>query len=113
MRGPVCAVAAFLPEVSGGRLAAHRESCRRCRADDARRRSLERELAALGAELAPAPPALHASVMARIGLQDSADPRRALAARAVARHAAAAGVAVLLLAAWLAGLARRRSRATA
>jgi len=51
--------------------------------------------------------------MARIGLQDSADPRRALAARAVVRHAAAAGVAVALLAALLAGLARRRSGATA
>jgi len=113
MRGPVCAVAALLPGVSGGRLAVHRERCLRCRADDARRRSLERELAALGAEVAPAPPALHASVMARIGVQDSADPRRALAARAVTRHAAAAGVAVALLAALLAGLARRRSGATA
>ena len=113
MRGPVCATAALLPGMSTGRLAAHREGCLRCRADDARRRSLDRELAALGAEVVPAPPSLHASVMARIGPQDSADPRRALAARAAARRAAVAGVGIAVLATLLAGLARRHSRAAA
>jgi len=112
MRGPICAAAALLPGVGEGRLAGHRESCLRCRAHDARRRSLARELAALGAEVAPAPDTLQAAVMARLGPQDAVDPRRALAARAVARHAAAAAVAVAVLAVLLAGLARRHSRAT-
>ena len=86
MRGPLCATAALLPGVSGGRLAAHRERCLRCQADKARRRSLDRELAALGAEVAPAPATLHAAVMARLGPQDAADPRRGPAARAPARR---------------------------
>ena len=111
MRGPVCAAAALFPVERGGRLAAHRAGCLRCRAEEARRRSLDRVLEALGAEVVPAPASLHAAVMARLGPQDAADPRRALAARAAARYAAAAGVAVALLAALLAGLARRHSRA--
>lgn len=113
MRGPVCSAAALFPGRSRGRLAAHREGCVRCRADDALRCSLESDLAALGAEVVPAPATLHAAVMARLGPQDAADPRRVLAARALARRVAAAGVGVALLAALLFGLAHRRARATA
>jgi hypothetical protein len=85
MRGPICAAAALLPGVGEGRLAAHRESCLRCRADDARRRSLARELAALGAEVAPAPDTLQAAVMARLGPQDAVEARPAVAAPARGR----------------------------
>jgi hypothetical protein len=111
MRNPLCTVAGLLPGVRWGALSAHREHCLRCQAADARQHSLGRDLAALGAEVVPAPPTLHTAVMARLGPQDGADPRRALVARAIARYAAAAGVAVGLLSALLAGLARRRSRA--
>jgi anti-sigma factor RsiW len=109
MKRPLCAAVALLP--SGWRiLARHQASCLACQAAAARGRALQRSLASL-AEPLPAPPGLHAGVVARLGVQDSADPRRALVARAVARYTAVAGVAAGMLAVLLGGLVRRRARA--
>ncbi|MFH1329832.1 MAG: hypothetical protein ABIJ48_04155, partial [Actinomycetota bacterium] len=71
----------------------------------------QRGLAALAAELVRAPAGLKAQVLARLGRQDSADPRRGLVARAAARYTAAAGLGVATLVALATGLARRRARA--
>jgi hypothetical protein len=91
----------------------HREHCLRCQVDDTRQRSLSREIAGLRTEVVPAPPTLHTAVMARLGPQDLADPRRRLVAGLAARKAAAgvalAGVTATAIAV-LTGMARWRSR---
>jgi hypothetical protein len=48
--------------------------------------------------------------MERIGPQDALQPRRALVAQRVARHAAAAGMGTATAAAIATGVLRRRSR---
>jgi anti-sigma factor RsiW len=111
MRDPLCTVSRLLPDVHWAALSAHREQCLRCQAEAARWHRLVHDLAALGADVMPAPPTLQAGVLARLGPQDAANPRRALITRAIARYAAAAGFAAGLLVALLSGLARRRSRA--
>jgi hypothetical protein len=111
MRHPLCTASRLLPDARWPALSAHREQCLRCQAEAARRHSLARDLTALGAEVVPAPSTLHTAVMARLGPQDAANPRRTLITRAIARYVAAAGLAAGLLGALLAGLARRRSRA--
>jgi anti-sigma factor RsiW len=111
MRDARCLLASWLPGQRFAALAAHRESCLRCQAAAARDRSLQRALRGLAAELMPAPAGLHSAVMARLGRQDAADPRRNLAARAAARYTAAAGLATAAAVALAAGLARRHSRA--
>ena len=68
-------------------------------------------LAALAVEIIPAPATLVPRVMSRIGVQDSADPRKQMLARVRARYATATGVAVATAAAVATGLLRRRSRA--
>ena len=94
----------------GGRARAHRASCLRCQATDARHRVLHRELEAIGRETVPAPRQLAPAVATRLGTQDAVDPRRALAARLTARYAAAAGVSAATAAALITGIVRRRSR---
>jgi len=112
MREPQCFLAAVLPDGwQVPTLVDHRRACLRCQAAAARERNLRRGLEALGADLVPAPPGLQARVLARLGEQDAADPRRALVARAAARYAAVAGLASATLLALAAGLARRHSRA--
>jgi hypothetical protein len=112
MRGWRCLLAGALPaDLAWGPLEEHRDSCLRCQADDARDRALLRSLRAWGEEVLPAPASLQVRVLARLGEQDAADPRRALVARAATRYAAAAGLASAALVALLAGLARRHSRA--
>ena len=111
MRPLQCVVAGWLPVE--GRLnrivRGHRLGCLRCQAGAARGRLLTRELVLLGDDMVSAPPWLAASVMARLGPQDAADPRRQLVVRAVARYTAAAATAVTAVAV-VAGLARWRSR---
>ena len=107
---PVCRLAGWwpfsrLPEV----LADHREHCLRCQVTDTRRRSLDRGIAALRGEMIPAPPTLQAAVVAGLGVQDAANPRRRLMARVAARYAAA-GVTAATAVALLTGVARWRSR---
>jgi hypothetical protein len=111
MRGLFCALAARVPGSRPEALAAHRRSCLRCQAATARDHAVQRGLVELADELAPAPPGLKAQVLARLGRQDAADPRRDLVARAAARYAAAAGLAVATVVALAAGVARRHSRA--
>jgi hypothetical protein len=60
-------------------------------------------------ETTSAPPLLHASVMARLGAQDAADPRRVVALRLAVRRAAA--WATVVAAATVGGLLRWRARA--
>jgi len=72
---------------------------------------VRRGLAALGDDLIPAPPGLSAEVLHKLGKQDAADPRRALASRIAARYATVAGLTVAALVALVAGLVRRHSRA--
>lgn len=111
MRDALCLLAGRLPGQGPAAVASHRASCLRCQAAAARRRSLQRSLAALADEVAPAPAGLRDGVLARLEAQDAADPRRALVARAAARYAAAAGVVGATLVALAAGLARRHQRA--
>lgn len=89
----------------------HRASCLRCQASDARSRLVDRELAAMGREVVPAPRQLASAVVDRLGTQDAIDPRRPLVARLAARYAAMAGVGVATAAALISGIIRRRSRA--
>lgn len=111
MRYPVCALAGWLPGSGPAVLARHRLGCLRCQAAAAREGALQRNLAALAGEIVPAPPGLRRAVLAALGDQDASDPRRALAARAAALHAAAAGLGAATLVALVAGLTRRHSRA--
>jgi len=111
MRTPLCALAEWLPGEGPALLGAHRRICLRCQAGAARERVLRRALVGLADEQVPAPAGLHPRVLAGLGRQDAADPRRALVARAAARHAAAGGLAAATLLALVAGLARRHSRA--
>ncbi|MBM3694743.1 MAG: hypothetical protein FJW79_02240 [Actinobacteria bacterium] len=111
MRRLRCFLADLAPGEGPPALAAHRESCLRCQAAGARERALGRALGALRDEVVAAPPGLQMRVLARLGRQDAFDPRRALIARAAARYAAAAGLAGATLAALLAGVLRRHSRA--
>jgi hypothetical protein len=111
MRSARCLLASRVPGERFAGLVAHRESCLRCQAAAARDRSLRKALAGLAGDLVPAPAGLHPAVMARLGRQDAADPRRDLAARAAARYTAAAGLAAAAAVALAAGLARRHSRA--
>lgn len=111
MRDPRCALASRMPAEWPAAAARHRGNCLRCQAEAARDRAVRRGLAALGDDLAPAPPGLTAEVLRRLGEQDAADPRRALASRIAARYATVAGLAVAALVALVAGLVRRHSRA--
>lgn len=110
----VCRIAALWPRVwVPAAVSAHREHCLRCQVAGTRARTLGREIAALRTEVVPAPPTLHTAVMARLGAQDLADPRRRLVAGLAARKAAAgvalAGVTATAVAV-LTGVARWRSR---
>ena len=111
MRGPLCFLAHLLPGERPAALAAHRGDCRRCREDAARAAALQAGLAGLAGDLVTAPAGLRPAVLASLGEQDAADPRRDLAARVVARYMTVAGLAVATLVALAAGLARRHSRA--
>lgn len=111
MRGLLCALAVRVPGSRPEALEAHRRSCLRCQAATARDHAVQRGLVMLADEFVPAPPGLKAQVLARLGRQDAADPRRDLVARAAARYAAAAGLAAATVVALAAGLARRHSRA--
>jgi hypothetical protein len=108
MRGPICFLAGLLP---GERPAAHRGNCRRCQEDATRAAALQAGLAGLAGDLVAAPDELRSTVLASLGEQDAADPRRDLAARVAARYVAVAGLALATLVALAAGLARRHSRA--
>jgi hypothetical protein len=111
MRGPLCLLAHLVPGDRPAVLAAHRGECLRCRGEAARDTALRADLAALADDLVPAPRGLRSQVLASLGEQDAADPRRDLVARMAARYAAAAGLGVATLLALAAGLARRHSRA--
>ena len=105
-----CRVAAWWPlPLVPAALAEHRDHCLRCQVERTRTRSLNREIAALRAEVVPAPATLHTAVMARLGAQDLTDPRRRLMARLAARYAVA-GVTAATAAAVLTGMMRYRSR---
>jgi hypothetical protein len=111
MRPLRCMAAGWLPTDgrSGEVFRGHRLGCLRCQAAAARGRSLSRELAMLVDDVIAAPSWLAPSVMARLGSQDAADPRRRLVVRAVGRYAAAAATAITAAAA-VAVVTRWRSR---
>jgi hypothetical protein len=111
MRGPVCFLARLLPGERPAALAAHRGDCRRCREDAARDAALQAGLAELAGDLVASPDGLRSTVLASLGEQDAADPRRDVVARMAARYVTVAGLAVATLVALAAGLARRHSRA--
>lgn len=110
----LCRLGSVFPE--GARRApligAHVRSCLRCQVVGTRERVLRREMVRIGSVSIPAPPYLAASVMARLGDQASANPRRRVLAGAAAHRAAATGVGVTAAAAAavVTGLVRRRSR---
>lgn len=107
----VCRIAGFWPRRRvPAAIVEHREHCLRCQAEDSRKRGLSREIAALRTEVVPASPTLHTAVMARLGAQDLANPRRRLLAGLAARYAAAGVTAATAAAAVLTGMARWRSR---
>ena len=111
MSGPVCLLARLIPGDRPAVLAADRGECLRCRGEAARDGALRADLAALADDLTAAPARLRPRVLASLGEQDAADPRRDLVARMAARYAAVGGLAVATLLALAAGLARRHSRA--
>ena len=84
-RGVLCRLAALFPEeISPRALNEHRRSCLRCQTETARYRSWSRELAAWRAVVVPVPDGFRTRVLAGLGAQDAADPRRALAGAGVA-----------------------------
>lgn len=105
----MCWIANAVPDGSflAKRFDSHRERCLRCQADAARLRGVSRDLGGLEGETLEAPGGLHTRVMATLPTQDSANPRRPLLVRLVARYAAAAGVALATLAAILGRRGRR------
>lgn len=108
----MCRLTSWLPDSTPGLSRVfdrHRETCLWCQADAARLRSVTRDLGELEGEMVRAPGGLHTQVMATLPRQDSADPRRPLVIRLVARWVTAIGVAVAALAAIIGRQARRRA----
>jgi hypothetical protein len=97
----------FLSRIFDG----HRGRCLRCQADAARTRGVSRDLGGLEEETLQAPGGLHTQVMARLPVQDAANPRRDIVLRLVARYATAIAVAVATLAAILGRRMARGRRA--
>lgn len=118
MKRPICALADLFPGEAWAPAEGHRRRCLRCQAEEARRRGLDRSLAALRPVVEPAPAGLHAAVMSRLGPQDAlgpapAGPVPAALRRRLAPLAAGVGLALAVLAGVALGLARRRARAAA
>lgn len=105
-----CRLNRWLPARLGELARAHTTSCLRCQAAEARSRMIRREMAALAGEILTAPPHLAAAVLARLGDQGAPDPVRRAIGRYAARYAAAGGVVVAAVVAFVTGMARRRSR---
>ena len=92
-------------------LQAHRDQCVTCQADVVRSTGVSRELSTLGGETLRAPDGLATTVMSRLGRQDGTDPRHPLVVGLAIKYSAVAVVGLATVAALIARVVSRRSRA--